>query len=131
VLYTGTGAEYLRDSIRAFGEFRHATQPFVYLDENPFAPMGYALQRSNQYGDSPVVLVVDTDKLDQELFYDGTYRTEALNLGSFLPYELPVGPDGRVSEEASLGVYRVADLVLRKSCEEICREVSRSSETLP
>lgn len=122
VLYTGTCKGYVRDFIQRIG--RHVNPGGkVYLTECPFTAVGYALKRSRFYRDSPVVLVVDSDKLDGELFYTGDYETKALNLGSFLIFE---PPPGDFNEMRYRDILRIEARITHASDEEVRQEVTRS-----
>jgi len=100
VLYTGTGREYFRETLRARGEFRHeGIDNYIDLSEDPFTAMACVRERALFYRDSPVVLVVDTAKLEGEPYFDGEYKTRGLNVGSFLPYRFSLDDEKRISED--------------------------------
>lgn len=122
VLYTGTGKDYLWSVLSRFRKFKHLGQPYVYLERHPTTAMSYAAQRSIFYEDTPVVLVVDTDKLDEELIYEGRYKTKGLNIGCFLPYEFPLGPEGKFRVEDHKVVGTLAERIVQSSEAEIWQE---------
>lgn len=125
VLYTGTGKKYLRDLLCERREFAQGSEKYVHLTEGRVTAMSYATQRASFYDDSPLVLVVDTYKLTEDLHYSGEYKTRALNIGSFLPYEFSVGEDGKFSREDWLGMSQIEDMVIQSSEEELRREVAK------
>ena len=125
VLYTGTGASYYCSMVRRYGEFRHAGAPYVHLDDEAVSAMGYAAQRARSYEDTPIVLIVDTGKLDADILYTGDYRTRALHIGSFAPYPFTVQHDGRVSEDDIHGVREASARVLRSSEEDLKLEAMK------
>ncbi len=125
MLYTGTGKRYLRETLQSREEFAHGGEKQVHLTEGPLTAMSYAAQRAAFYGDSPVLLVVDTHKLSTEIRWSGEYEARALNMGSFLPYDLSVDEDGKFGREAPLALDVVADQVIRSSAEEVSEEVAR------
>ena len=126
VLYTGTGRKYLHDRLRAEGCFKHSgTNDDIHLTQEPTVALGYSRQRSIFYGDSPVVLVVDVDKLSGEICYNGEYRAKALNIGSFLPYDFSIGDNGQISEQEWLGIYSMEALITKKSQEGIRHEIRK------
>lgn len=125
LLYTGTGKNYLRDTLRERREFAHKSEKYVHLTEGPVTAMSYAAQRASFYRDSPVVLVVDTHKLIEDLHYHGGYETRALNVGSFLPYEFTIDEDGKFGREEWLGIGRIEDTVIQSSEEDVRREVGK------
>jgi hypothetical protein len=124
VLYTGTGRKYLRDRLKAEGCFKHSgMNEDIYLTQEPITALGYARERAIFYVDSPVVLVVDVDRLMGEVHYNGEYRAKAINIGSFLPYGFSIGDDGQVSERDWLNIYSMEVLVTRKTEEELRKAV--------
>lgn len=125
VLYTGTGKNYLRDLLCERREFAQGSEKYVHLTEGRVTAMSYAAQRASFYDDSPLVLVVDTHKLMEDLHYSGEYKTRALNIGSFLPYEFSIDEDGKFSREDWLGMGRIEDMVIQSSEEELRREVAK------
>ena len=126
VLYTGTGKKYLYDRLKAEERFKHAgMHDQVHLTQEPITALGYARQRAIFYSDSPVVLVVDVDKLRGEILYNGEYRAKALNIGSFLPYDFSIGDNGQISELDWLGIYSMEALITRKTQEEIRQEIRK------
>lgn len=124
VLYTGTGREYLGQTLEVLGEFRHLGKE-VYLDESLFNACGYALQRAKFYDDSPVLMVVDSQKLKGEVRYDGRYKAKALPLGSFIPYEISPDVHGKLQEADYDAILNIKDLVTTASQEDIERKVAR------
>jgi len=132
VLYTGTSRRYFRDMVRTRGEFCHeGIDNYINLSEDPFTAMGYARERALFYRDSPVVLVVDTARLDGELYFDGEYRTRRLNVGSFLPYQFSLDDDTRISEEDCSRILEMDAVVTEASTAEIERAVYRFLLTPP
>jgi hypothetical protein len=125
VLYTGTGSRYLRDMLLERGEFVHGGEEQVYLTQGEVTAMSYAAQRAKFYGDSPVVLVVDTHKLTEGLNYDGEYRARMLNVGSFLPYEFTPNEDDKFGREEYLGLIQLNDMVTQSSEDEIRRQIEK------
>jgi len=69
VLYTGTTRNYLKETVQQLSDFRHFGND-VYLDFDPWTPMSYARRRAIFYIDRPVVLVVNTDKLEGSVISD-------------------------------------------------------------
>jgi len=123
VLYTGTCRRYLREAITRFGRFKHDTGSDVHLSKCAVTAAGYAVKRSQFYNDSPVVLVVDTEKLDGDLQYFGEYRTRALNVGSFLPYRFTLNEDGRADANVFAGIRELKKFVIESSELEINRRL--------
>lgn len=124
VLYTGTGEKYLREKLRLFREFRHLGKD-IYLDESPLSACGYALQRAEFYGDSPVLLIVDSQRLKEDLYYDGRYKTRSLPLDSFLPFELSLDAQEKVQEEDYHCIIQIEEMILKASEQDIRREIAR------
>jgi hypothetical protein len=119
VLYSGTCNGYLRSILAEYGEFRHILQKYVHLTDGLVTAMSYAKQRAEFYGDRPMVLIVDTDKLSGDLYYDGEYHTKGLNIGSFLVSKEPSEADGRFNHEDWQAIQRIADEVTQASKEEV------------
>ena len=119
ILYTGTCRSYLRDKLCDQKEFVHEGEEPVHLSESSITALSYAAQRAKFYTDLPVVLVVDTYKLTEELRCRGEYETRALNIGSFLPYEFAFNEDGKFRREDYFNIRRIEDLVTHSSAEEI------------
>lgn len=123
VVFTGTGKRYLKETMSKKGEFILPGEPYVFLHISPISAMGYAAQRSAFYDDSPVVLVVDRDKLYGDVLYDGVFRTRALNPESFLPYELSLDVHGRCYAEDYCAMLDTADRIIEATPERVRRKV--------
>jgi len=119
VLYTGTGTRYLHEALQEFEEFRHATKEYVCLSDDPLTPMSFALERARFYRDSPVVLAVDTEKLEGDLHYHGDYKARALNMDCFLPYEFAPNGQGQIDENVYSNALRLGEFVSNASREEL------------
>lgn len=130
VLYTGTTTPYFCRTLRTLREFRHMVKP-VCLSDNLWTPCGYAVERSRFYGDSPLLLIVDPQKLESELEYDGFYRVDALPFGSFLPYQISPDPHGKLREPDYDEVIRISHLLPERNKDEIAREVARFLKARP
>jgi len=126
VMYTGTCKKYLYNILRNKSQFRHYfTQP-IYLTNYPFTAMGFARKRSLFYRDSPLVLAVDTEKLEGEIYYDlANYKTKALNIGSFLIYEFSLGKERRIKEKDCYDILTLEDKVIKTSYEEIRKKINK------
>ena len=130
VLYTGTTVSYFADTFRREGEFRHKANP-VFLSEDLWIPCSYAVKRSRFYGDSPLLLIVDAQKLESELQYDGIYRTDALNMGSFLPYQISPDPRGKLTVQDYNQIIRMSHQIPGIPESELAREVEEFLKIKP
>ena len=124
VIYTGTTRKYLKETLQQLSEFRHSGND-VYLDSDPWTPMSYARRRAIFYIDMPAVLVVDTDKLERNVYFNGMYRTEALDIGSFLPYEIKLDYDGKLTIDDYLSLRQMGDRIRETPEENILQELNQ------
>ena len=125
VLYTGTGKKYLCDTLRTHGEFRQGKGQHVHLTEGRVTAMSYASQRARFYNDVPILLVVDTEKVTEEICYDGEYKARALNVGSFLPYDIRIDQEGKFGWDDWLGVGRIETILVESSENDIHEKITR------
>lgn len=126
VMYTGTCKKYLCDILRKKGQFNHNFNQSIYLINCPITAMGFARKRSLFYRDLPVVLAVDTEKLEGEIYYDfANYKTKALNIGSFLIYEFSLDKERRIKESDCYDILTLEDKVIKASKDEIRRKVNK------
>ena len=131
VLYTGTTRRYLCDVIKVFGRFEHKKiSDFVYLDNSSANALAYAAERATFYNDLPVVLVVDTEKLEGELYYYGEYKVHALNIGSFLTYEFHLDKKGKYKIEDYYKIKAMGNEIVQLSEFELRQNISQYLRTL-
>jgi len=124
-LYSGTCSQYARDLLHRRGFFRHeaAGQP-VHLSEQPLIAMSVARRRACFYKDAPLALVVDAERMEGDVRFDGKYRVDELKMGSFLPYEFSLDENGQFTEEDVAGLLRMKDWLLQSSDEQILRRTA-------
>ena len=130
VLYTGTTKGYLREKVRATECFEHLSG-YVHLSRNASTALGYALQRALFFGRTPVLLVVDTRKLKGDLYHYGEYKTRALNLGSFLPYEFSLDEASQIGKDIYSSLREVEDLLIPASEEYVIRALDEFLSVAP
>jgi len=131
VLYTGTGRRYLLQMLDQFGEFAHRSGEWIYLDPSLCTPCSRAVQRANQYGDRPVLLVVDAQKVSDELKYEGEYKVRGLSLGSFLPYELHSDENGKIPASDFESIKAVEEYLIGSTVDEVRQGTQRTLHRLP
>jgi hypothetical protein len=125
VLFTGTGRQYLCHSLQAYQAFRHERDSSVHLTNSPATAMSYATKRSKFHKDTPVVLVVDTKKMDGEILFYGMYRTECLSMGSFIPCEFLLDEEGCPPEHAYRELLALEQQIIALSEAEVRTFVGR------
>jgi hypothetical protein len=97
----------------------------VYLTGDPIVASAYAVKRSRFYEDQPVVLAVDAEKLEGDLYYCGDFKIEALGLGCF-PHRLVLtSEDGRVAPGECSRIEAVRRRVLVTPRETVCQKLAK------
>ena len=125
ILYSGTTDRYLEESLRQNGQFMHVMEQPVYLTEHDLTALSVAGQRALFYDEDPMLLIVDTDKLEGELRYDGSYKIEGLNVGSFVPHRFALSPDGYIDRSIYGEIEHIAARLQDATREDIEQDVKR------
>jgi hypothetical protein len=119
IIFTGTGLDYLRDSIKKNGFFKHSEGRKVYLSNKVGGAYAPAINRSHSYHDDPVVLAVDSR------YQDSAFNLRREGIQKDIVCE-------QIPREAIRGVFKVRNLnnsdllfvedeldLLRSRCEEV------------
>ena len=125
ILYSGTTGRYLEERLRQNERFTHSMGQPVYLTEHDLTALSVARQRALFYDEDPVLLIVDTNKLDGELRYDGSYKTMGLNVGSFVPYRFALSMDRYVDRAVYGEIQHIAARLQDATREEVEETVNK------
>lgn len=93
VLYTGTTKGYLDLSFMQKGDYSPLSDR-VYLCQSAGNSTAYAVERAGFYNDTPLLLIVDTEKVESGIDCHPQLTARSLNIGSFIPYEFQLDKDG-------------------------------------
>ncbi len=127
LLYTGTCEEYFQQKIlkEKFDNQSGRHSGIVYMSDSFVSATGYAIKRAAFYKDLPLLLIIDTKKLDEKVEYSGEYSTSSLNANCFLTYALSLGIDSyeglkvRFKDNLQKDIKCIKDTVSRLSKKEI------------
>lgn len=93
ILYHGTTFGYLNQRFKLFGKYKG---PFdgICLGRHYAESISAALERSSEYEDIPVLLIIDSHKMTSPIALDrGVLKTDTINTGCYSICGLP--PRGR------------------------------------
>ena len=89
LLYHGTTREFHDMNIDEIGRYQMAHHP-IDLDTHLFGAVGYANDRAPKYNASPLLLVVNAEKVRDRLRGDLPQpQIDFLELGEYLPIDIP------------------------------------------
>jgi|SRR3989344_389214 len=114
LLYHGTTKSFHDKVLKEFGNYRMISDREVCLDNSLITPISYALQRTEQYNDEPVLLIVDPRLLVPESNFriGSPFRVDFLNKKSYSLISLPKKKKKHISKEILEELRILEELVL-------------------